>query len=753
MPPKSVLHKLPRFQLLGASDCENPSAIARAQILEWQKQGIIEYLGSTSDVRPFLESSSCVVLPSFYKEGVPRVLLEAMSMGKPIITTNIAGCRECVAPPFTPYENLLIGQNGILIPPKDINALALAISLLTSNTFSPLSPATLTQMGAKARAFVKGRFDIARIMECYKRAVRENSASGEQCGSVARYGKGTNAKLANLYHNAQSSHSPTAKPAIAVQGEAAAGFFRNLRILEEKKQTELESIAQVDCHADKSARNDEKNAASKKVDSRNEAQSAANSAQDSRICENTQNVFCSQATRRQDFGAKNGALQGESKARTWACVTADSPQQNKGYRSALADVSLESPFLAQKPTPRLAFVSNTCFAMLNFRLQVLKSLQKSGFAIHIIAPFDSSTSSLEQEGFSTHNLYLDSRSLNPLKDFRTTYALYKLLKHIRPALVFNYTIKPAIYSSSVCNFLKIPNIALITGLGFVFINDNGKNCSIKKRVLRSIVCLMYRFALSKTQEVWFLNNDDKQEFLSYKLIKQNQAFLLDSEGVDTEYFSPRSDVKAQKQGEIVFLLVARMLWDKGVGEFVEAAKMVQESMKEANKVESKGGGITKLSLKIRFQLLGASNCDNPSAISKEQILAWEKQGIVEYLGSVKDVRPFLESATCVVLPSYREGVSVSLLEAMSMGKPIITSNASGCKHLVREFDNGYSNGFLCQVRDAKSLANAMQEFIALDSTARGLMGQNAREFAHKSYDIKRIIAHYHRATKEHCTKS
>lgn len=96
---------------------------------------------------------------------------------------------------------------------------------------------------------------------------------------------------------------------------------------------------------------------------------------------------------------------------------------------------------------------------------------------------------------------------------------------------------------------------------------------------------------------------------------------------------------------------------------------------------------------------------------------------------------------------------MSLLEAMSMGKPIITSNASGCKHLIKTFDNGYPNGFLCQVRDAKSLANAMQKFIALDSTARELMGQNAREFAHKSYDTKRIIAHYHRATKEHCTKS
>ena len=461
---------------------------------------------------------------------------------------------------------------------------------------------------------------------------------------------------------------------------------------------------------------------------------------------NAENVFYSQVDRRQDFEARIVALQGESRELPKAVMTAGSPQQ--------------SAILAQKPTPRLAFVSNTCFGMYNFRLQVLKSLQQSGFAIHIIAPFDESTRSLEQAGFSTHNLYLDSRSLNPLKDFRTTYALYKLLRHIRPALVFSYTIKPAIYSSSVCNLLKIPNIALITGLGYVFINDKDTKSSLKKRVLRFIVCLMYRSALKATQEVWFLNNDDKQEFLAHKLIKQNQAFLLDSEGVDTEYFSPKSSgVKAEKQGEqgeIVFLLVARMLWDKGVGEFVEAAKMLQESIKKANKIESNGGINKPLptpALTIRFQLLGASDCENPSAISKEQILAWQKQGIIEYLGSTSDVRPFLESASCVVLPSYREGVSVSLLEAMSMGKPIITSNASGCKHLVKEFDNGCSNGFLCEVRDAKSLANAMREFIALDSTTREIMGQNARELARKSYDIGRIIAHYHRATKEHPPKA
>ena len=651
--------KLPRFQLLGASDCKNPSAISKMQILEWQKQGIIEYLGAASDVRPFLESSSCVVLPSFYKEGVPRVLLEAMSMGKLIITTNIAGCKECVAPPFTPYKNLLIGQNGILIPPKDVNALALAISLLISNKL----PYTLTlaQMGANARAFVKGRFDIVRIIDTYVEKALESSFA-----------------VANSVFNPNSRLLCDTPFQGGTGGLELRSHPLHPPIPRQRFQSSTLKCATIDFMDSANAESHNKNAAN--------------------ISESTSQK--------------------------------PTPKTSK----------------TQSPT-KLVFVSNTCFGMYNFRLQVLKSLQKSGFAIHIIAPFDSSTRSLEQEGFSTHNLYLDSRSLNPLKDFRTITMLHKLLKQIRPALVFNYTIKPAIYSSSVCNFLKIPNIALITGLGYVFINDKGKNCSIKKRVLRSIVCLMYRFALKKTQEVWFLNNDDKQEFLSYKLIKQNQAFLLDSEGVDTEYFSPKnSDVKAQEQGEIVFLLIARMLWDKGVGEFVEAAKMVQESMKEANKVESNGGKLSFVfPLKIRFQLLGASDCENPSAISGKQILEWQKQGIIEYLGSTQDVRPFLESSSCVVLPSYREGVSVSLLEAMSMGKPIITSNASGCKHLVREFDNGCSNGFLCEVRDAKSLANAMREFIALDSTTREIMGQNARDFVCENYNIQRIIDTYHHA--------
>ena len=534
MPPRSTIPTFTiRFKLLGSSDCNNPSAISKEQILAWQEQGIIEYLGETKDVRPFVESSSCVVLPSSYKEGVPRVLLEAMSMGKAIIATNIAGCKECVAPPFTPYENLLIGQNGILIPPKDTHALSLAMTLLASNTLPNTAPNTLTQMGVNARAFVKGRFDVARIVRCYKRAVSSciDSASGSHSPDCSHFRAVITDKVTPTLKCKQNKQSNTA----------------NLRILEEaNSQTELESSVQVDSKeaalCDDYAPNDSKNC--------------------------------------------GGAVVALTKFWGRSYLGGNDYPQN---------LVNQSHCLPKAESPVLAFVSNTCFGMYNFRLQVLKSLQKSGFAIHIIAPFDASTSSLNQEGFTTHNIRLDSRSLNPFKDLRTTYTLYKLLRRIRPALVFNYTIKPAIYSSSVCNALKIPNIAIITGLGYVFINDKGEKSSLKKRVLRFIVCLMYRFALKATQEVWFLNNDDKQEFLSHKLIAQNQAFLLDSEGVDTEHFSPKvckdSTLQTQEtQGEIVFLLVARMLWDKGVGEFVEAAKMVQESMQKANKIESNGGG-------------------------------------------------------------------------------------------------------------------------------------------------------------------
>ncbi len=444
MPPRISSLK---FLLLGASDCNNPKAITKKQILQWQEEGIITYLGANKDVRPFIESSSCVVLPSFYKEGVPRVLLEAMSMGKPIITTNVSGCKECVIKPYTPLvykdESLLLGINGILIPPQNPNALQAAMYYLATH-----KNLTAT-LGRQGRKLAKKLFDMPLITYIYTTSVT------------------------HILH--------TQTPAL-------------------------------------------------------QSQTTHNLSQDSQHSI----IVC---------------------------------------------------------------ISNTCFGMYNFRLQPLVALQNNGFAIHIIAPFDESTSKLQSHGFICHPLTIDSKSLNPFKDLRTIWQILKLLRHLKPKLLFNYTIKSVIYGSFASRILNIPTIAVITGLGYVFI---GKE--IKKKILRFIVCQMYKTALKCVKEVWFLNPDDKEEFLQRELVSQTQAKLLPSEGVDTEYFAPQSQNlhnAAQPQEEFVFLLIARMLWDKGVGEFVEAAKMLQKNNKKLQNLSFKNGKGRELSSILESKMMSA----------------------------------------------------------------------------------------------------------------------------------------------------
>lgn len=378
----------PIFQLIGKCDNSNPSSIPLEKIKEWEREGIVSYLGETQDIRPIIAQSSCIILPS-YREGIPRVLLEAMSMGKPIITTNVSGCKECIKNPHK-IDNLLVGENGIMAEAKDSHSLSQAI-----HYFLSLSLDEREQMGARGRVYAKERFDIQKTIQTYKQ-----------------------------------------------------------------------------------------------------------------------------------------------KFQTYA----------KGGKT-------------------LAFISNTSFGMSNFRLEVLQSLHQEGYTIHIIAPHDSSTQTLIDNGFIFHPLKVNSKGLNPIEDLTTLLSIHKIIKTIAPSLVFNYTIKPVIYGSLACNLLSIPNIAITTGLGYVFI-DGG----IEKQILKNFVCTLYKIALRKTQEVWFLNDDDKDTFLSHHIVPQDKAMLLDSEGVDTSRFSPREE----NPKDITFTLIARMLWDKGVGEYIEAIKSLKE---------------------------------------------------------------------------------------------------------------------------------------------------------------------------------
>jgi glycosyltransferase involved in cell wall biosynthesis len=255
--------------------------------------------------------------------------------------------------------------------------------------------------------------------------------------------------------------------------------------------------------------------------------------------------------------------------------------------------------------------------------------------------------------------------------------------------------------------LNIPYIPITTGLGYVFLVNN---------FISRIAKILYKIAFRRAKQVWFLNQDDVNAFKKEKLIDENKISILKGEGIDVNQFEVHHTNK-----EISFLLVARMLWDKGVGEYVEAAKILKAKYPNT-----------------KFKLLGFLGVDNPSAISKEQMEEWIKEGNIEYLGTTNNVKPFLYDASCIVLPSYREGISFSLLEGAASGKPLVTTNAIGCKDIV---DNEVT-GYLCQLKDPIDLAKQMEKIILMPEGERIKMGLKGREKIEKEFGLNLVINKY-----------
>lgn len=388
------------FYLLGPSDNNDASAISIKELEKYKN--IVTYLGNTNDVRPFIAKSSCIVLPSYYKEGIPRSLLEAMALGKPIITTDTSGCKDLIKLNIKQNnQKCLKGLNGFLIKPKDIEALKLAINECITST-------DINSMGKNALEIIK-QYNINLINKIYLNKI-------------------------NLY---------------------------------------------------------------------------------------------------------------------------------KGTK--------------------ILFVSNTSFGMFNFRFNTLLEIQNAGYEIHIIAPFDNTTIKLKNAGFKCYDIYINKRGINPIQDLKLLISLRSLYKYIKPNLVFNYTIKPAIYSTFIANLYKIKNISIITGLGYVFIRDG-----LYKKILRAIVIIAYKLSIKYANEVWFLNKDDKEELINLNIIDENKTYILPSEGIDLNYFKVdfkiektfKANNKAQQdflyrknKNEFIFLLIARMMKDKGITEFIKVANI------------------------------------------------------------------------------------------------------------------------------------------------------------------------------------
>lgn len=341
----------------------------------------------------------------------------------------------------------------------------------------------------------------------------------------------------------------------------------------------------------------------------------------------------------------------------------------------------------------------------------MKELQSRNVEVIAVAPFDEWSHQFNNLGVEYFNVPIGRRTLNPFVDIALLLRLYRIYRAEQPDAVLHNTIKPVIYGSIAARYAKAKLVVnMIPGLGYIF-TGNG----ITQRFLRPIVKWMYKIALKGSRRVLFQNPDDKEYFEQNELVENQLTEVTYGSGVDLDHFyyvepNPR-------KGVCTFLLLGRMLWDKGVGEFVEGAEAVKQ-----------------LYADVKFQLLGRIDKDNPAHIDEKVITEWNHLGYVEYLGEVADVRNAIERADVVVLPSYyREGIPKALLEAMAMGKPIITTDMPGCRETVV----GNLNGILIPARNTKALTDAMCMMIN-DPRRRMEMGREGRKVAVDRFDVKRV---------------
>lgn len=363
-----------------------------------------------------------------------------------------------------------------------------------------------------------------------------------------------------------------------------------------------------------------------------------------------------------------------------------------------------------KTMPHLLLCANTAWSLYNFRQGLIATLLKKGFSISILAPKDECSDKLAAMGCKVFDLPMSAKGVNPFYDLVLIARIAMFYRRLKPDFIIHYTIKPNIYGTLAAKFVGIPSLAVTTGLGYTFLNNN-----LVAKIARQLYKLAFRFP----EEVWFLNADDKHAFLSHNLVDESKAAILRSEGVNTTYFTLQP--KPLNDGKFRFLLIARMLWDKGIGEYVEAARKIR--VRYPNAV---------------FQLLGATGVPNPSVIGRTQIAAWEANGYVEYLGTISDVRSIIAQADCVVLPSYREGVPRTLMEAAAMGKPLITTDTAGCHDVVVH----ERTGLLCPIKDSHALADSMELMLNMSDEKRNAMGEAGRIFMIENFEEQKVISQY-----------
>lgn len=366
----------------------------------------------------------------------------------------------------------------------------------------------------------------------------------------------------------------------------------------------------------------------------------------------------------------------------------------------------------KKEIRTVAITGNYARWVYQFRIGLLRKLQQMGIKVVVIAAADRFERRFLREKFIFEPVRINFYGNNPVDDISLFNQIYSIYKRYEIDAVFHYTIKPNIYGGIAAKLLGIPSYAIVTGMGHVSNRENG---------LTSWAGLnLYRLALPLHRKVLVLNQRDANELVQMRMVKPEKLMLLPGEGVDTNYFRPLSDKKMPDYPS--FLFSGRLMEDKGIYEFVEAARILRRRYPLC-----------------RFRILGMLDPKGIHSVPVQTVKQWVNEGVIEYLGETVDVRPFLAKSDCVVLPSYyREGLSRILMEAASMETPIITTNQPGCQEVV---DDGRT-GLLCRLRDVHDLTEKMEQFILMDKTDRLIMGKNARIKMESQFDEQLVIQHY-----------
>jgi glycosyltransferase involved in cell wall biosynthesis len=358
---------------------------------------------------------------------------------------------------------------------------------------------------------------------------------------------------------------------------------------------------------------------------------------------------------------------------------------------------------------KIAIVINTSWNIYNFRMNFIRTLQSQGHEIHTVAPPDEYTRLLVESGCIHHNVRMDSRGANPIKDSALIVELWSIYRKIKPDVILHYTIKPNVYGTLAATLLKIPVVNNVCGLGTVFLKDN---------LVSAVAIFLYRVSFRFAKKVFFQNGDDMALFLKKKLVPEEVAELIPGSGIDLKRFHPST---FRRNKDFTFLLISRLITDKGVLEYIQAVKSLK----------SKG-------YSAKFQILGAKDPKHKRGIKLKVIDGWIKNGTIEYLGTTHDVRQFIRNADCVVLPSYREGTPRTLLEAASTSKPIIATDVPGCHHVVTH----NVNGLLCKIKDSDDLAEKMIAMSNFDDETLKRFGENGRKKMEHEFDESFVISKY-----------